>query len=297
MLGTRLHITPYDRRYRSELLDLSWYSQWTHKHLDWYTTGRWLDREDVLVFLAWDGEQLVGYIGLSPENYGSSWIRLMGIRDGTMPETIVRELWRCAEARCLDLGIRNVMVLMVTNWLPTYLRDYGFIYWDDIITFNYLGDYDPRQPKPSLEIRPAEMEHLPAITQIDRMAFRHTWRLSQMDLRQALRLAATVTIAEFEGDIVGYQVSTRHREIGHLARLAVVPELQKNNIGSALLQRQLRDFERRRITTISVNTQLSNLPSQRLYQRYGFFRNGFDLEIWNKRLSHPQREGLVEGAQ
>ncbi|MDE2859650.1 MAG: GNAT family N-acetyltransferase [Chloroflexota bacterium] len=287
MLGTRLRIRPYNRRYRGDLLDLSWYSQWTHKHLDWYTISRWLDRDDALIFLAWEGEALVGYIGLSPENDGASWIRLLGLRDGFMPETIVRELWRCAEAKCLELGISNIMVLMVSNWLPAYLRDFGFIYWDDIITFNYLGKHEARPPKPSLKVRPAEMEHLPAIARVDRMAFRRNFRLSQVDLRQALRIAAAATIAEYEGEIVGYQVSTRHCEVGHLARLAVIPGMQKRQIGSALLQRQLRDFEGRGISTISVNTQLSNLPSQRLYQRYGFFRTGFDLEIWNKALPRP----------
>lgn len=289
MLGTRLQIRPYSRRDRSALLDLSWYSQWTHKHLDWYTIGRWLDREDVLVFLAWEGEALVGYIGLSPENYGTSWLRLMGLRDGFMPATIVRELWQCAEAKCLELGIHNIMVLMVSNWLPMYLRDYGFIYWDDIITFNFHGKYDPHHSKPSVRVRAAEVEHLPAIARVDRLAFRHNFRLSRADLRQALRIAAAATIAEYEGEIVGYQVSTRHREVGHLARLAVVPGMQRRNIGSVLLQRQLQDFEQRRIKTISVNTQLSNLPSQRLYQRYGFFRTGFDLEIWNKRLPRASK--------
>jgi len=287
MLGTRLRIRPYNRRYRGDLLDLSWYSQWTHKHLDWYTISRWLDRDDALIFLAWEGEALVGYIGLSPENDGASWIRLLGLRDGFMPETIVRELWRCAEAKCLELGISNIMVLMVSNWLPAYLRDFGFIYWDDIITFNYLGKHEARPPKPALKVRPAEMGHLPAIARVDRMAFRRNFRLSQVDLRQALRIAAAATIAEYEGEIVGYQVSTRHCEVGHLARLAVIPGMQKRQIGSALLQRQLRDFAGRGISTISVNTQLSNLPSQRLYQRYGFFRTGFDLEIWTKALPRP----------
>ncbi len=294
MLGTRLHIRPYSRRYRSELLDLAWYSQWTHKHLDWYTLSRWLDRNDALIFLAWAGEELLGYIGLSPENAGSSWIRLMGLRDGFMPETIIRELWQYAEAKCIELGIKHVMVLMVSNWLPAYLRDYGFIYWDDIITFNFLGKYEPHQSKTSVTIRPAEMEHLPAIARVDRMAFRRNYRLSQIDLRQALRSAVAATIAEYEGEIVGYQVSTRHREVGHLARLAVIPGMQRRHIGSALLQRQLADFEQRGVTTISVNTQLSNFPSQRLYQRYGFFRTGFDLEVWKKSLPRPTADKTNE---
>lgn len=294
MLGTRLRIEPYSRRHRGDLLDLARYSQWTHRHLDWYTIGRWLDRADALVFLAWDGGELVGYIGLSPENYGRSWIRLMGLRDGFMPATIVRALWQGAEAKCVELGISNIMVLMVSNWLPNYLRDYGFIYWDDIITFEYLGEHERRQPQPALIVRPAEMECLPAIARVDRMAFRHNFRLSQHDLRQALRIAASVTIAEVEGEVVGYQASTRHCDVGHLARLAVIPGMQGRNIGSALLQRLLADFEGSGVSTISVNTQLSNLPSQRLYRRYGFFRTGFDLEIWTKALPRPSAEKTNE---
>ncbi len=287
MLGTRLHIKPYHRRNRIELLHLCWYSQWTHKQLDWYSINRWLDRDDALIFLAWGDEKLLGYIGLAPGNDGATWIRILGLRDGSMPATIISELWRCAEAKCIELGISNIMVLMLSDWLPLYLCDYGFIFWDEIITFNYLGNYEALLPEVHISIRPAEMEHLPAIAQIDRLAFQRDFRLSQIDLRQALRLATAATIAEYEGEIVGYQVSTRHREAGHLARLAVIPRLQKRNIGSALLQRQLQDFKQRGIKTISVNTQLSNLPSQRLYQRFGFVRSGFDHEVWNKALPRP----------
>ena len=284
MLGTRLHITKYQRHHRTQLLDLTWHSQWTHKHLDWYKTSQWIDRDDVHIFLAWQNEQLVGYLGLSAAIDAITWIRLLGIRDGNMPGAIVRELWQNAESHCLDIGISHVIVLMVTNWLPTYMRNLGFMHLDDIITLNHLGITLPDQPRAPVKIFPAEFEHLPTIARIDRQSFRAPWRLSVRDLRQAIRLASNATIAESAGEIVGYQLSTRHREAGHLARLAVLPAHQGQQIGSVLLHRLLFDFNGRGIHSLSVNTQLSNLPSQRLYQRYGFFRNGFDLELWNKRL-------------
>ena len=100
MLGTRLRIAPYERQYRRTLLDLSLSSHWTHRHLDWYTTGQWLDNERGLVFLAWQGEALAGYIGLSQPVAGCSWIRLLGISGGRMPGQIIGDLWRGAQAHC-----------------------------------------------------------------------------------------------------------------------------------------------------------------------------------------------------
>ena len=64
MLGTRLEVTPYVRRHRSALLDLNTQSLWTHKHLDWYSIGQWLDQERGHVYLAWEESRLVGAIGL-----------------------------------------------------------------------------------------------------------------------------------------------------------------------------------------------------------------------------------------
>ena len=284
MLGTRLLVTPYARRHRSALLDLTWTSPWTHKHLDWYKTADWIDRADVQIFLAWEGEYLVGYLGLSPTIDGCAWIRLVGIRSGNIPGTVIKEMWQTAEEHCQKLGISSIIVLMVSNWLSTYIPKLGFSYLDDIVTLNHLGTTLAGVWEPRLKVMPAEVEHMPSIAHIDRLAFRTPWRMSANDLRKACRIASNATVAVSDHEIVGYQISTRHREVGHLARLAVAPAHQGKRVGSALLHHLLHNFQRRGISTLSVNTQLSNLPSQRLYEQNGFFRNGFDIEVWQKQL-------------
>ena len=123
----------------AQLLDLNTQSLWTHKHLDWYSIGQWLDQERGHVYLAWEESRLVGAIGLSLPIDGHSWICLLCIGDGRMPGLIVEELWEGAEADCGRCGIHSAAILMVTNWLATYLRQLGFDYVDDIITLSHIG--------------------------------------------------------------------------------------------------------------------------------------------------------------
>lgn len=284
MLRTRLHITPYERKHRDELLNLSYYSRWTHQHLDWYKMRQWIDDEAALLFLAWQGRHLVGYMGLSAALNASSWIRLLGIGDGVIPAPVIQELWQSAAAQCLQLGISSVMILLANNWLSAYVRQLGFAWLEDIITLNHIGGKPPAPPLAPVEVVPARAEDLPRIAQIDHLAFYPPWQMSPRDLWRAFRISASATIAILADNIVGYQISTRHQEAGHLARLAVTPAHQGKQIGSALLAELLREFNHRGIHSVTVNTQLSNRSSQHLYQHYGFFRNGFDLEVWHKSL-------------
>lgn len=285
MRNTRLKVSSYERQHRSALLELSAFSQWSHKHLDWYNIGQWLDQERGRVYLAWHGADLVGYIGLSKPIEGCSWIRLLCIRDGGMPGLIVKELWERAEAHCQALGIQGVAILMVTNWLSTYLGPIGFAYADEVITMSHIGSRRPALTAAPATVRPAAPQDVPGIAEIDHAAFPPLWRMTQAEIWQALRIATHSTVADRAGHVAGYQFGTRHDDVAHLARLAVRPDLQRMGIGGQLLHAFMADCEPLPIETISVNTQLSNRPSQELYQRFGFFSNNNDLELWRKRIA------------
>ena len=285
MLGTRLDVRPYERQHRSALLDLSTFSPWTHKHLDWHSIGQWLDHERGQTYLACSGSEISGYIGLSLPIDGCSWIRLLGIRDGRMPTLVINELWEQAEAHCRRLRIESVAILMLTNWVSSYLRPCGFDYVDDVITMNHIGSRLPAARAARARLRQAEPKDVSAIAGLDRLAFPAQWRLTEADVWGALRICAHATVADWQGQVVAYQLGTRHEGVAHIARLAVAPAQQRRGIGSLLLRRFLGECERRPPETISVNTQLSNTPSQRLYERYGFFRNNRDYEVWQRQIT------------
>jgi ribosomal protein S18 acetylase RimI-like enzyme len=104
--------------------------------------------------------------------------------------------------------------------------------------------------------------------------------MSASDLRQAMRMAASSTVAMMTTTIVGYQISTMYFDGSHLARLAVRPEIQTRGVGTALVSDVLRRFARRGVASMTVNTQLTNERSQHVYERLGFERNGYDLAVW-----------------
>lgn len=284
MLGTRLKISVYERRHRSALLNLAWYSQWAHKHLDWHTTSQWLDGDLGTILLAWHGDQLIGYIGVSLPVEGWSWIRLLGIRDGRMPGLVLRELLEAAEARCGARGASNIVILMITNWLPTYLRELGFQIDEHVITMSHIGSALPSKPAVPALVRAAEAHDVEDMAMIDRLAFEPPWQLTAYDMRQAFRIAASATVAQLDDQLIAYQLSTRQDDVGHIARLAVHPVYRRVRIASALMHQLVADFLSHNLTELSVNTQKSNLPSQRLYEGFGFFRNGNDIELWRKQL-------------
>jgi len=280
-----LTISPYERKDRQVLLNLMFYSRRTHTHLDWERPGAWLNRPDGPVVLAHEGEKLVGFLGFSGNLNGASWLRLGAIASHSEPETILGALWQALASELRTQGTRIAAVLIVQPWLAAYLTELRFHHLEDVVTLHRNN----HQPVPdvlnSVEIRPAYREDLPAITTVDHAAFTPPWQLSMTDLWQAQRSAALATVAVLNEQIVGYQISTRHAEAGHLARLGVLSGVQGKGIGASLLNDLIINLERRGVRGISVNTQMSNTRSQRLYERFGFRRNGFDLPVWVTELS------------
>ena len=108
--------------------------------------------------------------------------------------------------------------------------------------------------------------------------------MSLQDLRQAYRIASSCTVAVKDERILGFQVSTFFFDGAHLARLAVHPSTQGQGIGGALLGDLLERYTRRGIQMMTVNTQESNHQSRRLYERFGFEPNGYDLPYWSVHL-------------
>jgi len=90
-------------------------------------------------------------------------------------------------------------------------------------------------------------------------------------------------VAEDDGQLLGYQISTATTMGGHLARLAVHPAAQGGGIGYALVHDMLSQFTRRGARQVTVNTQQDNLVSLALYQKAGFKRTGEEYPVYQCR--------------
>jgi ribosomal-protein-alanine N-acetyltransferase len=103
-------------------------------------------------------------------------------------------------------------------------------------------------------------------------------------LRQAIALADYLAVAEIEGRIVGYQLSTPGAAGAHLARLAVLPGWQCRGLGTALVADMITHYTAAGARQLTVNTQDTNLASLALYQRLGFALTGARYPVYQLAL-------------
>ncbi len=280
MITSPIQLTTYTRRYRRELMRLIQNDQRLHVHLDWNTVDEWISDPDVPIVLAWLDDDLVGAIAGSPALHGSSWLRLLSFSNSVDIDEVLHELWAALRAQLSTADVAEVGALMLRPWLESHLAILGFSREETIVTLRRQGMNVPAPLRNDVKIRQVDWREVPTVIEVDHAAFGPLWQLNAPSLRQAARLSASFTVAELNGRMVGYQLSTLYRDGLHLARLATLPEVQGQGIGGVLLGQLIDQFARRGVLSVTVNTQRSNLQSQRLYQRYGFDLTGLDMDVW-----------------
>ncbi len=280
-----IQVTPYQRRNRQDVRELLFRSLHSHTHLDWHETDQWLDAARSPVVLGWRGRQLVGILGASEPVEGECWIRVAAVVDDTDPTPIIAALWDILRLDLKALNVNRAAILLMRDWIGDVFDKLAFEPHETIVTLRRdKTDLPPDMRPANLTIRSADPTDYEAVVQIDHTAFGPLWRMTASDTRQAMRMAASCTLALIDDTPVGYQLSTMYFDGSHLARLAVLPTIQAHGIGAALVGDVLRRFGRRGVLSMSVNTQLSNERSQRLYQRLKFQRTGYDLSVWMRDL-------------
>jgi ribosomal-protein-alanine N-acetyltransferase len=267
----------YDREGATSLLNTS---KNVHRHIDWRQADEWLDDPGMTIRLARAGGQVVGCLAAAPSHNGASWLRLIAVADDQSVPLMLDAMWpqvRLALAAC---DVKQIGVLAVCRWLISHLPALGFRQVNQVITMRRIGSRLPAPLRADLKIRPATPADRDAIVAVDNAAFAPLWQYSARDLRDASRVVAHFTLAELNGRVVGYQLSTLGEDGAHLVRLATSPSLQGMGVGSMLLGEVVEHFLKRHCTQVTVNTQADNRASQQLYRRFGFTETGQSVPVW-----------------
>jgi len=244
-----------------------------HRHLDWRTPLEWLGFPPYFV-IEFNG-QVESVLACPPDPPGIGWIRFFSGGKLIPHKQAWSLLWE--NVRCFFQRQKGITVCAITNqyWFREILESSNFQSHQQIVMLTWQGSVFPRSELlPGLNLRRMEKADIPNVVDVDRSAFDIIWQNSEQALQKALSLASVVTVAEMDGRIVGYQLSTTNLIGGHLARLAVFPEFQGRGIGRTMVADVIQQFSDRRIFTISVNTQSDNLASLSLYEKLGFRETG-----------------------
>ncbi|BBB48211.1 ribosomal-protein-alanine N-acetyltransferase [Pelolinea submarina] len=174
------------------------------------------------------------------------------------------------------------------DWMKNLLDENGWRVQQEVVQLrwvhNYFNKLEKKWPE-ELSIRPMTYNDIKTVTEIDQDCFLYIWKQSQDVIRRAFEQSSYTTVAVIENEVVGFQISTSHKSIAHLARLAVLPKFQGQHIGQALVQNMLRHYSRPWIQEITVNTQHDNQVSLSLYAKMGFEPTGERFPIFTYQKS------------
>jgi ribosomal protein S18 acetylase RimI-like enzyme len=121
-----------------------------------------------------------------------------------------------------------------------------------------------------------------ALAAVEAAAFDPLWRHSAEGLKLAQGQAICFDVALVGEQIAGFQYSASNYNgsSAHLVRITVHPAFQGTGVGSALMKAAIEQYRRQGLRRVSLNTQLDNFVSHRLYEKFGFYRSGDQLPVW-----------------
>ncbi len=274
-------VIQYQRRDRSAVRDLFQQPHHLHSQLDWYEADLWLEQSSARAWTIWQGQRLAGVVGMSETLSGAVWLRLALFRLGTDVTSLLRHTWGIITPVLRASDATQVVVLIGDDWWLLHFAALGFTAFDEVVTLRRASMNLPEIQQSPIQVRGLTSPDMPTVMEIDREAFVSPWQMPPSDVRQAERMSASAMVAVLDGRLVGFQFSTFYFDGAHLARLAVHPDAQGRGVGHALMTDLILRMARRSVYIITVNTQLTNTSSQRLYQRFRFARTGYDLPVWS----------------
>lgn len=268
----------------SRLSNLLYFESFVHRHLDWRTPLDWLGEPEYWV--AEQGGLVNAALACPPDPENVAWIRLF-VHSNLMPgDQAWHVLWEAAKQSLSGRYGVTVAAIVLHEWFQKILEANGFTERQKIVLLEHVDATYRERPIPAgLTIRPMQRDDLPAVTELDAAAFDPIWRNSLSALQRAFSQSGSATVACYEdGQLAGYQISTRNSFGVHLARLAIQPAFQGKGLGYAIVQDLLRRIYRMGVFRLTVNTQSDNGASLSLYHKIGFTLTGESYPVYTYQI-------------
>lgn len=270
---------------KGEIYHLLQSAPYRHIHVDWHAPADWLGTPGFVVSEVPDGQEkssIVACLAAAADPPPAAWIRLAAIKSGQQPLATLEIMLQKVLVYLRESNLHELGWFPVQIWPEQWLKALGFTQVNRIVTFVKEGLEVPSLPENNIEIREAYLSDMSDLAALEVEAFQPLWRHSERGLQLAYGKAQSFEVAEIDERIVGFQYSVegKNRESAHLVRITVAKGLQNQGIGSTLMASALDGFRRKGVRQVTLNTQVDNISSHRLYQRFGFHRLEDELPVW-----------------
>lgn len=223
---------------------------------------------------------MLGLLTCPPDLEKIAWIRCFACKQYSQLPLV----WNSLFQRAREILVRSGTTLYsvgLNDWFAEILRNSEFENYQNIVVLQWNRHMPVINPldQPSY-IRAMEADDLPQVALLDRTAFEPMWVNPEDKIELAFTQAEHASVAEVNGRIVGYEMTTANHFSAHLARIAVHPDFQQQHIGSNLVAEMFTYFKHKGIDQITVNTQNNNTSSLALYGHLGFELTGESFPVF-----------------
>ncbi len=124
------------------------------------------------------------------------------------------------------------------------------------------------QLKPSLQLRPMQIDDLDAIMQIEPTIYSHSW--TRGNFSDSLNSGYSAWVLESEGEMIGYALMMLVMDEVHLLNLSIAKHRQKQGLGRYLLQHMISNAKQCKASNMFLEVRPSNVSAIALYENMGF---------------------------
>jgi ribosomal protein S18 acetylase RimI-like enzyme len=211
----------------------------------------------------------------------------------------LEDLLRAAVERCAELGDELVLTVELdSRRSPARYERAGLEMLEEVITYEMGIVREPWTCSDHIRLVRVDANDEAAVKQVtdmDQASFPWLWRNNRAEFDVYLQAPdVEVWLVELDGEPVAYFGVTLFPDWGHLDRVAVVPEQQGRGLGLETLGLAVDTMRRRGARRVGLSTQGTNWRSQRLYERFGFWRTpAHDYRLFGAWCRPKRRDGLL----
>ena len=184
---------------------------------------------------------------------------------------------RAVVDRCRGTGAEVVIAIELDETRrPSFYERIGFRLLEEVITYDlqHPSSESPTGPLSFRAVDATDAAAMADLERIDHAAFPWLWRNSVQEFATYVRTPGVeLFLGTSEQRAVAYVGFTTYAGWGHLDRIAVDPACQGQGFGRQALQFVTSTLVARGARSVALSTQLENVRSQRLYERFGFRRS------------------------